>query len=161
MGYETRAFIVKRYDFSSREVKGKKFFHGEDIAMIYLCKCGGGKFVDLMSKYKKDPLNIALWKFGHNGVGQKEWDELQNSDLWKNGWEDRLTEAFYNEDITEDKYGSAPVSIPAKEALEALKEDNKKEPYRRYIVLIAMLESILAEFSEHEVKEMYVVTYGH
>lgn len=66
---------------------------------------------------------------------------------------------FYEGDtkITEDKYGEELIAFDPNLLLEVLIEERKADGYRRYPPLIALLESMLKEFTDG----FHVVLYGH
>lgn len=66
---------------------------------------------------------------------------------------------FYEGDtkITEDKYGEELIAFDPNLLLEVLIEKRKADGYRRYSPLIALLESMLKEFTDG----FHVVLYGH
>jgi len=168
MGYETQIFIVEDYSFDTvRESKsqvGVKYRSHRVLASVNLSKMGGDSPVEhLRQKYAQkqeaDEVHPGVYKFGHNGVGDKDWKTLQESDLWENdAWQKKLTEAFYEEHVILDDYGDRLVEIPATEFLQALKESNEAEPYRRFSMAIALIEETLKHF---EPERLFVITYGY
>lgn len=64
------------------------------------------------------------------------------------------------EPLTEDEYERALRALPLEVVLEAAKKDVRRGYHnRRYPLLVAMLEHILAEFED--IGEFGVVLYGH
>jgi hypothetical protein len=176
MGYETRIHVVEKYTF---DINPKYPDAGSELATMDLCKCGDGAVGRIVSKYiklaKKSDRKFGLYP--RNPQRQQEAveylrevaqarrtsDEINVSSglygLFDAEGIEQLAADIEDGYITEDCYGDPLGVIPIQEFLEALKEDNEREPYRRYQWAIAMLEAIIGGFTD--TKRLFVVTYGH
>lgn len=156
MGYETKAFVVQRYGHAARERPEPL----QVIAMVELSNGGVGLFEALRGKYADAPIfghAFSLYKFGHQGASCSEQDLIEKSSLFTApGMKELLIEGCCNEDIIADCYGCPIVLIPSMQAIKALKEELKNEPYRRFVILLALLEAATPAFDE-----IFLATYGH
>ncbi len=165
MGYETRIHVVKEH---TSVTDGPRI--GEEIASIDLCKCDGPvlSLVQKAIKRQKGQRPFALWartpdqqsdavellrvlaKKPMATVSGRTTDELED-----------LASHLDDGTVTVDKYGDPLGVISVPDFIAALRSDILSG-YRRYVVALAMLESIVQNWP-HEVEtgSMVVVTYGH
>jgi hypothetical protein len=62
-----------------------------------------------------------------------------------------------NTQHTEDHYGNALRAIPVSHVLQALREDAKREPYRRFLLALPLVRA----FKKHFKGNAYAVLYGY
>lgn len=60
--------------------------------------------------------------------------------------------------VDKDMYDSPLSCMSATDALFALRQDNERDPYRRFNIAIAMIEQAIDGFSEESIK---IIGYGH
>lgn len=161
MGYETRIHVVEKYTFALSDDYPES---GSELATMDLCKCGNGAVGRLVGKYIKSAKQSRR-KFGlyaRNPQRQNEAvDFLRELAEGRDDKEaiNKLAADIEDGYITEDCYGDPLGVIPIEEFVQALKEDNEHEPYRRYQWAIALLESIIGGYND--TTRLFVVTYGH
>ncbi len=113
----------------------------------------------------------TIYKFDHT---KRSWfQEIAMVDLCKPGYQSKIFELstlvekekvyLYasngNTHIIKDMYDKQLTAINAGVVLSTLKEDNQKEPYRRFEIAIALLETML---KDNEWKEnLKVVLFGY
>jgi len=128
MGYETRLILGNKFENSPRS----KFEFGiSKIATIDLSKICYNEMGVLISRIQNE----------------------ENSKLYPR--------TFYyqgNKMVTKDNYGDALRLVPVHEVLDAMKEDNKKEPYRRFNMTIPFLEEAIKGFGDGE---LFCLLYGY
>lgn len=174
MGYETKAFIVERYglrgDAAGTHEKPECL---HILAMTDLSKDGSDAtcFGRLREQYTENPIAdgrvFGLWKFGHEGMSQDIHNALFESGILDDEPDIRaeIEEQLVREDVTKDRYDCPIVLIPIQEASQALRYDiasaraDKEQPYRRFIMLLALLEATMKGFPNTE--ELYVACYGY
>jgi hypothetical protein len=170
MGYETRIYVVYGLDNRPWEHDGKSVLTGVEIASLDLCKCGDGAVSNIINSHKIKDDNHPLYALYTRTTDENDTYvdflrelsenenfvkilEEHNSDVstfqkMVNNIEDGL--------VTRDLYNDKIVCVPAVHFLEALKEDQQQEKYRRFEIAIALLTSILVHFPTAQ-----VLTYGH
>ena len=167
MGYETKIYVVNKYDFDRDE-----FASGGFIASMDLCKMGQGNFENLRSNSVialKE--KMSLWPETPDRQQEAvellrqlaESEALESLNLEVTDKEKIIELSNDIEDgvITKDRYDDYLGVMLVPDVIEALKADNTKEPYRRFSWAIAMLEAIWADSSEYERKNLRVISYGH
>lgn len=159
MGYETTMYVMLPHhgNFSGPRT-------GSTLASIELRKCGHDTNVGLLivSKTKKLDGTPPWALYARNPDRQHEAvDFLRNvvKDVMP-GKEDYITDLADNiEDglVTTDRYGHCLGVMEIDDMITAMRKDNEREPYRRFTLALALLESIKSNFPE----VVKVVTYGH
>ena len=139
MGYETKAFVVERYNFNKiKDNSGPEMLH--TLGMVDLSKDGDvdSFFSRLRLAYTENTIednrSFGLWAFGYNGSG--------------------------DEHVCKDKYNKPIVLIPINDAILNLEYDLKKEYYRRFDMLLQLLKATKKGF-EKNINDLYVACYGH
>jgi len=61
--------------------------------------------------------------------------------------------------LTEDKYGARLTAVPARALLDALKADQRTDPYRRFAWAIALIASVMSTTEESET--IRVLQFGY
>jgi anti-sigma28 factor (negative regulator of flagellin synthesis) len=165
MGYETKIYVVNKYDFDRGEFKS-----GGIIASMDLCKMGEGEFESLRSE-SVGKEKMSLWAF--NPDRQQEAVELLrqlaeceslkslNLEVIDKEKINKLSNDIEDGVITKDCYGDYLGVMLVPDVIEALKADCKNGEYRRFAWAIAMLESIWETSSEYERQNLRVISYGH
>jgi len=98
---------------------------------------------------------IDLSKICYNKMGAliNRIHNKENSELYP--------KTFYyqgNKMVTKDSYGDALRLVPVQEVLDAIKEDNEKESYRRFNMAIPFLEEAIKGFGNGE---LFCLLYGY
>ena len=134
MGYETKYYAVKRYDFKSFINKG--YNASEIVAMIDMCKMGYDKDITEFYNLFTEEADFVLYMEDYN-------EEIDK---------DVMT------DVTEDRYGRELCYIPRDKigrAIEIFENKVKVDNYWRYELLLNFFKT----FEKYE--DIYIVLYGY
>ena len=140
MGYESKIFIVERYEFPKMETI-PAHVSGAVVAEYDLCKMGGMDYNPEFYKAFKREIDYTLWL----PTFDKDGNEVMG-------------------EVSEDCYGEHMKAATIPDLLSALKKCEKREHYRRLPPLIAMLEAFKKELDEWENRDsvtLEVVHYGY
>ena len=136
MGYDNRFHIVQKYG-TEEEINGKVYYPCEVIATYEAC----GLSRDAECSFRNPNHQTALTFFDTVFKGC----DKGGKEIW---------ECDY---VTEDKYGKPLTEFTIPEAIEILREAERKEHYRRHTLLLGMLLAI----DEAEWEGIRVLHYGH
>lgn len=154
MGYEIKIFVVKEYSYNTGDR------NGETIAMLDLCKCGGGEFATLNGRSIQEQKSAErkFHLYAMNPDRQREGVELIRQTFPGDKEKKELSDHLEDGTVARDKYGDPLGVIPLDEAIAALQKDYADSKYRRFGVAVALLQSIKQHFPNDKI---LVVTYGH
>lgn len=159
MGYEIRMSVMEKYHLDNTE-----YSSGSKIGMLELSKIGGGALDDLIREYRNSSNPDKWGLFGDVAINETIYN-IRNKSKRKDefvGMSDEdlkyILELAGDSELKKDYYDDDLIGIPATKVLEALKENNEKDTYRRYRIAITLLESVLNEFDKEDI---YCVFFGH
>ncbi len=133
MGYEVIVSVGRVHDdnfYETEESKGLQYFR--EYASVDLCKPGNdSSFLQAIRQAKENDNDLKpVYLYAPMGDGDTQ--------------------------VVKDKYDDKLFPIPIQDALDALRKDNERDPYRRFKWAVALLES-MAEDSEN----LFVISWGY
>lgn len=137
MGYDNRFHLVQKYHDYPTELNGNAYYPAEVIATFEACGLDWEAEDKFRNPEKKTQLTFL--------------DEIYK------GCDDNGNELYECEYVLKDAYDRPLTEFTVPEAIEILREAERKEHYRRHTPLLGMLLAI----DEAEWATLRVLHYGH
>ncbi len=133
MGYEIIVAVGKVYDdnfFPTEDSKNQRYFR--EYASVDLCKPGyDSSFLMAMEQARENESELKpVYLYAPMGDGDTQ--------------------------VTKDRYDAKLYPIPIQDALDALRKDNERDPYRRFKWAVALLESMA-----DDTEKLFVISWGY
>jgi len=138
-----------------------------EVATLDMKKIGSGPLMERLTGHDYDHPDHWLYA-GHNGYKFNEAVAASTeTTLYSEGERrpnevDKFVVDLWNDEIREDQYGEKLKAVPIDEVISLLREEIKSDesnPYRRFVLALALLESVKEGWSSSE--RMTVLFYGH